>query len=403
MYSKGSIIVLFIMLLSGAFAITDAYYLLSVESSAQKPLIAYPGDTINLAVTLINNGKFNDANNIRLELVLPENFSPSRIEENIGFIKPKEKKTVVFQFESSKSTKPGTYNLSLKLEYDNAGTMISDTEYLSITISELNRIAISNLSVSNYFPHIGEHIFVSADVENDGSLDARNVSVELSMVGSINFSGFIVLSDTLKELGNIKAGESKKVSFELKASDAASPGLYTFSLKANCTDCGQPKEQKFSLHLYGKPELIISGIDYSVEGRNDKKITQGDTIALSVQLDNLGKENAKRTVVSIETDDSLIGPKSAYIGEIESEDSGSAIFDLAVSETAQVGYHDVKIKITYLDELQKEQTIEGSYKLYVFKAPEPSPYMHYIFIIVILILVYIILKLIIRQLAIRKL
>jgi len=399
---KIATMLLFIMLLAETFAV-DIYYLLGLDSATQKPAIAYPGDSINLAITLINNGQSNEAKNIHMELALPENFSPTRIEENIDVIKPREKKTVVFQFDSLKSSKAGTYNISLKLEYDNAGTRVSDTKYLSVVISELNRISLSNLSVSNYFPHIGEQIIVSADVENIGALEARNASVELSMIGSNTFSGFIVLSDTLKELGNIKVGESKKVVFELKASDAASPGLYTFSLKANCTDCAGPKEQKFSLHLYGKPEVIISGIDYSIRSRDDKKITQGDSISLSVQLDNLGKESAKRTVVSIETDDSFIGAKSDYIGKIDAEDSGSAIFDLMVSEKAEIGYHNFKIKITYLDELKQEQTIEDTYRVYVFKAPEPSPYLHYVFIIAILVLIYIILKLIIRQIAIRKL
>ncbi len=382
---------------------TDVYYLLDIDSTVQKPATIYPGDQINLAVTIINNGRYIDARDINLELSLPEGFSPIDIEKSLEVIKPKEKETVVFRFISSKNVASGTYNLSLKLTYKNKEDVVSETKYLSVVISDLYKISLSNLRVSNYFPHIGEIITVTADVKNTGSLEARNVSVDFSMVDSSDFSGFIVLSDTHQELGNLSAGASKTVAFKLKASDNAKPGVYTFSLEAECLDCSESQEQKFSIHLYGKPDLIISGIDYAISGRDDKKIVQGDKISISVQLDNLGKEDAKSVVVYLETDDSLIGSKRSYVGEIESDDSGSAIFDLIVSENAPVGYHEVKIKITYLDELQREQTLQHSYKLYVFKAPEPSPYLHYVFIIIILILVYFILKVIIRQLAIRKL
>lgn len=382
---------------------TDVYYLLDIDSTVQKPSTIYPGDQINLAVTLVNNGRYVSARDINLELSLPEGFSPIDTEKSLEVIKPQEKETVVFRFISFRDITSGTYNLSLKLTYKNKEDLVSETKYLSIVISDLYRISLSNLRVSNYFPHIGETVTVTADVKNTGSLEARNVSVDFSMVGSSDFSDFIVLSDTYQELGNLSAGDSKTVTLKFRPSSDATPGVYTFSLTADCLDCSESQEQKFSIHLYGRPDLIISGIDYAISGRDDKKIVQGDKISISVQLDNLGKEDAKSVVVYLETDDSLIGSKRSYVGEIESDDSGSAIFDLIVSGDAPVGYHNIKIKITYLDELQKEQTLERAYRLHIFKAPEPSPYLHYIFIIIILILVYIILKVIIRQLAIRKL
>ncbi|MCD6478587.1 MAG: hypothetical protein J7L44_01740 [Candidatus Diapherotrites archaeon] len=397
------LLLMVLFLMPVAVALSDIYYLLDIDSTVQKPSTIYPGDQINLAVTLINKGQSVDAEDINLELSLPEGFSPIDVSKSLDVIGAKEKETVVFRFVSSKDITSGTYNLSLKMRYKNKEQVVSETKYLSIVISDLFRISLSNLRVSDYFPHIGDTITVTADVANTGSLEARNVSVELSMVGSEDFSNFIVLSDTFKELGNIEPGLSKEVKFVFKASDSAVPGVYSFSLKANCTDCTDTQEQKFSIHLYGRPELIISGVDYAVSGRDDKKIVQGSKISLSVQLDNLGKEDAKRVIVSLATDDSFIGSKSSYVGEIESDDSGSAIFDLIVSENAPVGYHNVEINISYLDELQREQNITQNYKLYIFKAPEPSPYLHYVFIIIILILLYIILKVIIRQLAIRKL
>ncbi|MEM4663307.1 MAG: NEW3 domain-containing protein [Candidatus Diapherotrites archaeon] len=395
---------LFAMLSIVVFAVTnvDPYYLLNIDSTLQKPTVIYPGNTVNLAVNLVNVGLYTDANDVKLKLLLPEGFPQSFVETTIPRIKPKEKKTVVFVFPTSKTISSGTYTLTLQMNYKNGTIDVLDSKYLNITVSDIYDISISNIKVSDYFPHIGDKIIITADIQNNGSLEARNVYCEISMLSTNPFVGFITQSDVRQELGNIAVGESKRVTFEIMASEVTNPGTYAFKLTTGCMDCNT-KMQMFSIHLYGRPQLIISGIDYSINGRNDKKIMQGDTISLAIQLENLGKESAKRVVVSIENDSSLIGSKSSYIGEIKSEDSGSAIFDLSVDSNAAIGYHDINITIKYLDELQKEQMIKTSYSIYVSKAPEPSPYLHYVFIIVILAMVYIIIRLIIRQLALRKL
>lgn len=404
MFKKVFCLFLFLLMSSLAYsARVDAYYLVDVESTNQIPENAYPGDQISLAVTIINEGRYTTAYDLNFELNLPEGFTPRKIVKTLDKLEPSEKETIVFQFESSKNASPGTYILSLRMSYVNNDSQVSETKYISVKLADIYKLSLTDLSISNYFPHLGDTIIIKAHVKNTGSLEARNVSVALSLVGSENFSGFILLSENVKELGNMKVGDSKEVIFKLKASEKLEPGVYTFMLNASCLDCSESKRQKFSIHVYGRPELIISGVDYAVEGRKDKTVRQGDRVTFSVQLDNLGKESAKQVVVSLDTDESFLGSKTSYVGEIEREDSGSAIFDLAVSEKAKIGYHDIKINITYLDELHKKRLISQDYKIYIFKAPEPNPYLNYVFIIVILILIYLILKLIIRQLAIRKL
>lgn len=397
-----SLAVLIFLLPSVVSQKADPYYLLRIDSTLQKPTVAYPGNSINLAITLENLGLYTTAEDINLQLLFPAQFRRGPTEQIVDAIKPKEKKTVVFVFDTPRDLPSGTYTLTLFMKYKNGIIDINDNRYTTILISDIYEISISDVRSSNYFPHIGEKIVISAEVANTGSLEARNVFAELSLVGTNTLPGFILQSDMRQELGNIGVGGSKKVSFEITASEAAVPGTYAFKLSASCREC-ETKTQLFSIHLYGRPELIISGIDYSISGRDDKKIMQGDSISLAVQLDNLGKESAKKVTVHIENDSSLVGSKSAYIGEIKSEDSGSAIFDLSVDQNASIGYHDIKITITYLDEMQKEQKLTTSYSVYVNPAPEPSPYMHYVFIIIILVLIYIIIKLVIRQLALRKL
>lgn len=405
MLFRKCISLLIILLIAGTAFSTQPewYYLLEIDSTTQKPAVIYPGDQVNLAVTLINKGVRTNVLDVNMELSLPQGFEPRRLERNIDLIKNKETQTAVFVFSSSEFIASGTYTVPLTISYDNRGTIVTETKYLTIVVSDLYRVSISNISVSDYFPHIGDNIIITADLKNTGSLEARDVSASLSMVGSQGFEGFIVLSDTFKEIGSILPRETDKAEFKIMPSTRTEPGIYTFSITADCDDCLAPREQKFSVHLYGHTNLIVSGMDYSAGGDDDKKVRQGESFSLSVQMDNLGEEDADQIRVNLKTSEGILGSKTSNLNKIEADDSGSVIFDLFVDEAAELGDTEIFIEISYLDELKSKQVINESFTLHVFPAPEPSPYMHYIFIIVILILVYIIMKVVIRQLAIRKL
>lgn len=380
---------------------TYAYYLLKVDSSSYKPSTVYAGNEVAIAV-LLNNKTTTTATDINLSLSIGNYFEPIEVEKFIDRILPKETETVVFRLKAKKGIPAGTYTLTLKMDYDNLGERVSDTETISLTVSEIYRIAIERLIVSNYYPHINETVSIEAEIKNTGSIEARNVSIEFSLVGSSDFGKFIVLSETSRDLGQITPNKSKSVQFKLKPSEKIEPGVYSFKLNANCLDCDKNAEEKFSLHVYGYPELIISGVDYSIKGRDSKNITQGDSFSLSLQLDNLGKEDAKKVSIEIETDEEILGTKKSYIGSIEADDSSAGLFDLIVSENAKEGYHTISITITYLDELGKEKKLEETFSFYVSKMPEPNPYIPYVLVIVILIILYFIIKMVFRQLAIRK-
>jgi len=186
----------------------------------------------------------------------------------------------------------------------------------------------------------------------------------------------------------------------LKAADGSTPQTYVFNLKAGCDDCSD-SEKSVSLDLIGEPDLILSGIDFSVDS-GGKQILQGTTFSLSVQLDNIGEEQAKAVKITIDVDGGITGPKEAYIGSIDEDDSGAAIFDLAAAFDAEIGEHDTKILITYLDEFGQEQTISQDYSIHVNQRPPESPIGLLIVLVIILVVIYFILKLVFRQISLRK-
>jgi len=130
---------------------------------------------------------------------------------------------------------------------------------------------------------------------------------------------------------------------------------------------------------------------------------QGDNFSFSIQLDNEGKESVKKLIIEIMPGDSLAGSVKSYVGSIDADDSSAGLFDLMVKPDATVGDHSIGIKISYEDEMGKLQSIEDSFTVSTKAMPEASPLIPYVLVIVVLVLLYFIIKMIFRQLQIRKL
>ena len=157
----------------------------------------------------------------------------------------------------------------------------------------------------------------------------------------------------------------------------------------------------------GEPNLVFSNIEYSVDtpAGSSTQIMPGSSLILSVQLDNIGEEKAKDVSVSLKFDDSITGSTKSFLGNINPDDSGAAIFNLTTSFTARSGEHNGLIIVSYIDELGAEREFTEDYSLFVNEAPPTSPIVYLLILIslaVVLALVYFIVKFIFRQLALRK-
>ncbi|MFH1256359.1 MAG: CARDB domain-containing protein [Candidatus Diapherotrites archaeon] len=389
---------------SVAFA-ADAFYLLSVTSSSYSPSTVYPGDFVSLSVDLKNVGYRTEVSDLNAVLLLPNGFSPADSSETVSSIKPDETKTLSFSFYVGKAINAGTYTLSVQLNYPGVDNKpVSDVRTISLAVSNDYKLDIQGISLNDLAPHSGDAIEISAVVKNIGSGEARQASVELVPRNSANFSDFIVLSETKSQLGNIAPGESKNVLFSLRPKSEANPGIYTFDLNASCLDCSSGEKDTFSFEVLGSTNMIFSGFDYSIEGRSkDKKLLQGDSFSFSVQLDNIGTAKAKAAEVLISSPEGLFNSeKKSFVGNIDAEDSGSAVFDLILDGSIPPGDYGVKVNVNFLDESNKPGSIETTIPITVYSAPGESPVTYLVLIAIILVILYFLVKMVFRQLALRK-
>jgi len=259
-----SVIVLALLLLSSfGSAANSAFYQLNVSSSSYTPSTIYAGNEVSIAVSIYNKSTAG-ASDVLLTLEPGHYFDEVDVIKTIDRIDAKDTKTVAFKVQALDNVPAGAYNFSLKLEYGEGDGKVTEYQAIVVTVSEIYRVAVENLGVSDYYPHIGDTVKIKANVKNTGSIQARNVTGELSLIGADDFGKFIVISDTVKEAQGILPGANLELEFEVKPSEKIEPGVYSFKITGNCLDCDSSASEKFALHIYGRPELFISSIDYSI-------------------------------------------------------------------------------------------------------------------------------------------
>lgn len=397
------LISLILTIFSGTVFATDLIVdIFSIESTSIEPTTIYSGDIVNLEIKLKNNGTLYAAENVNVSLALSEAFEGINTEYFFDKIFASQSASAVFKFKVKESANPGKYSFPLKLTYVRNTHNVSEGETVTLTVSEISKLDITDIDLSNAQPHIEESLSITAKVRNIGSSLARQVTVSLNKSGSSTFGDFITLGTVKKELGNLSANEEKLVVFEIMPGKKITPGIYSFELNASCLDCTSEAKETISFEVLGKPELILSGIDFSVEGRDEKKIVQGDTFSLSVQLDNIGKEPAKAVEITVDVDEGINGSKKSYVGTIDDDDSGSGIFNFTVDNTAVIGKHSAVITVTYIDETGKMQSFSKNYDIFVNAMPPADLRGLLILLIILLVVAYFFVKTIFRQLAMRK-
>lgn len=395
--------------MSTSLAFAGQLEILNVQNDSTIPSKIFPGDVVTLTFDVENtSGTGQAATDISVSIELNENdFQMIKGSEFISEIKSRSPKTVSIRFRAKDNVLPGNYTIPIFLEYFSGNDQILQLDEVNFDIAACNELIVGDLTLSNSQPHIGTQLIIEAPIYNECSNSARDVTVELKSVTNSTIEPFVVTSGTLKKIGNILPGENEIVKFSMLITDNVAAKTYVFSIDANCDLCGTTFSNNFSFQVLGKPNLVFSNIEYSVDtpAGSSTQIMPGSSIILSVQLDNIGEEKAKNVSVTLKFDDIITGSTKSFLGNIDPDDSGAAIFNLTTSFDARSGEHSGLIIVSYIDELGLDQEFIEDYSLFVNEAPPTSPIV-YIFILimlaVVLALVYFIVKFIFRQLALRK-
>ncbi len=364
------------------------------------PTQVHPGDEgVFLEVELTNNFNFPYENvTTRLEPQGP--FKGIKTENFISDIRPNGQKSMFYKVNIDSNAEPGEYLLNHYMtysytEYDEDGEQgtytieVKKTVAVEIYFSEKLDLASVGLTEREILPNEETQLLIK--VKNTGSVPVSDVIVSYAGLtttatiitaagaSSATTINFLPLESTKKTIPSIQPDQEIEISFLLRA--LRNTEIKAYELPVTVTYGDQTLTDSAVVNVKGKPDVRLAGL------QNDESlIFQGQAFSVSVQLENIGTGDAKSVKAKI-ISDNISGIKTAYIGTIDVEDTGTAIFDL---KDYNPGNHELTIEITYEDMYGNEQPpfqFKTEYSIYE-RPPDYSGV--FILVGVVLIIIYLI-------------
>jgi len=216
---------------------------------------------------------------------------------------------------------------------------------------------ISAISVNADYISIypGEEGKVGIDLKNNNNFDTEFVSIELNL----EKLPFVAVGSSEKSIDEIDEDDKESVTFTVRPSTGIIPGDYEipYTLKYTNVDTEvvTTKTGSFGLRVNAKTELA-----FSVESKNNV-IAQKGKLTLKIVNKGLGEVKFVSIQVFPQGYD-LLSADTIYIGNIASDDSDTASFDVFFNTLSPSIY----AKITYkdLDNKDQSQTINLPVNVY---------------------------------------
>ncbi|MCA9460338.1 MAG: COG1361 S-layer family protein, partial [Nanoarchaeota archaeon] len=224
-------------------------------------------------------------------------------------------------------------------------------------------------------------------IENVGEKNSKSLEIILENIDYIEPS---YSNNNRIWLGSLGAGESKEVIFYVNIDNFAKGGVYNLNFNITYMDLDDNSFSKINtlpLLIKKKPYLEIEKVEGNGLAGKDSK--------LYVWVKNIGEESAESVDIRILKQNSQpfeFEARSSYIGELEVNESGLAIFDIEVLSNADIKNHDFKLLIR-----AKGDSDEGDDTIYTFNrrasfevtGTSPNYYLIYgVFGLILLIIIF---------------
>ena len=363
------ILILMLLLIPSVSAAGADFYVIDLA-----PGEVTPGETTQLNITLKNLGTDFGA---YLRAVLdPSDTSPidaldsskkslgkaeaaKESREYFGAVQQLESISTQYQIKVDDNATTGAYNVPLSLTWqDQYGVQQTQTVYLGVAVVGTPHLIISGINTTPQRVYPDTEFTLDIDIENTGTEKAKSVEASLALPDEIT-------GEDQTYLGTINRDATAKASYTLKATKAAKDGAYEFALSIDYEDkqgVSGKMERPFKVFVSerGDIDMEIAGISTS-----PAKIYPGTDFTLSVQLENIGTQDAKSVMASVSNSEGFVGEFSSFVGKIESDDVSSAIFDLTATPTITPGDHQFTLEVIYTDESGEEFSETKTFNVYV--------------------------------------
>jgi hypothetical protein len=366
---KKILLILALLLVPSVSAAGADFYVTEIA-----PTEVAPGETATLNITLKNLGR--DFGIYISATLDPSDVSPidaldsskkhldraeaaQRTGEYFGVVQQLESIPVQYRIKVDDNATTGAYNVPLYLSWENEfQTVLTQTIYLGIAVKGESHLIISGINSTPERVYPDTEFTLDVTIENTGTEKAKSVEAALTLPDGIS-------GEDRAYLGTINRDAATKASYTLKATKASKSGAYDFVLSIDYTD-----EQGDSGNVTRPFKVFISergDIDLEIAGisTSPAKIHPGTDFTLSVQLENIGTQDAKSVMVAVSNSEGFVGEFSSFVGKIESDDVSSGIFDLTATPAITPGDHKFTMEVIFTDEKGEEFSETKTFNVYV--------------------------------------
>ncbi len=345
------VLLLISLLLVSGLAAEDA---LRLQNQQTFPAALSAGNKdVILQFDLYHTGKVTYTD-INVTLKLPEQFESIKTTYSVDRILPGQTATVSFRFNVKSTIDPGTYTTPLAIAYtDTSGpyqTVSNRNIYLSVSSTPVLKFIDIEFTPS---PHIGKEFDTIFTLNNTGALPASNIVATISTLAA---AGITWIPDS-QVVDYIAPNSPGAIAFKGRVSSETAPGAYPGTIALSYS--GKTLTNAFILEVHGTPDLRLAG------SQTDKTPYVGEKFTLSVQLEDVGKEKARSVQVKL-NDEAIAGTLTSFIGTIDPDDTGSAIFDITLSKS---GSYAVPLEYIYMDDEGNTYTQTENIALFIYTRP----------------------------------
>ena len=288
---------------------------------------------------------------VSAELVVSGPFEGIVTTVEIENVKPREVAHAFYQLNVDNNAKPGEYKLHHKITYyyddynsiDQEKTVVKveRTRTVSVNVYYSERIEIAEVKMpAEILP--GDMMEAEVVLENTGSVTVNDVDVSYNISTDASTVNVMTVESSMKRIASIKPGERASVVFPMKIIETAMVKGYKMDVTATYVSGASTMTEtdQVAINVIGQPKMRLAGV------QADRDMIYADVqFSLSIQLENIGTGDAKSVKVELK-DTALDGVLTSYVGTVDVDDTGSAIFDITDSMpgrklgTALITYED---------------------------------------------------------------
>ncbi|MBR9677994.1 MAG: hypothetical protein GOU97_01730 [Nanoarchaeota archaeon] len=267
----------------------------------------------------------------------------------IGQLKGLESTTQNYRVITYDNVPSNDYNLKPFWCIGTCSTKVSDN--VQIRFSGEQKLQMISYSFSNDELSPSQETNFTIELKNFGTGKARDVIINVSN-GQDGVIPFIFKDKpNYYYLGDIDAGKTESVTFNVRISKDLNPGVYAIPVQVK-SDGETTNVGDLNFEIFNQADIRIAVIE------TDPSLPiEGQAYSLLVTLENVGQGKARSTKATLLGN--MIGDTSSYIGVLEKDDSDVALFEILPGSDKIF-----QIEISYEDDLgQHTFTRETTIKL----------------------------------------